>query len=81
MNAGMQEILVDLAIPADEYLRYYQGGVNAVRVRARDGRMVQFPARFLRGFVGHDGVHGSFVLRCDADHRLIAMERIAGPPS
>lgn len=83
MTAGRErpaadDILVDLAISADEYLRYYQGGASVVLARARDGRTVQFPARLLRGFVDHDGVHGSFLLRCDADHRLIGMERV--PP-
>lgn len=81
MSADVQAIVVDLAIAADECLRYYQGGASVVRVRARDGRMVQFPAQLLRGFVGRDGVHGAFVLRCDADHRLVGMERFAEPRS
>ncbi|MDR2876500.1 MAG: DUF2835 domain-containing protein [Chromatiales bacterium] len=77
MSVGVQEIVIDLAIAADDYLRYYQGSVSAVRVKARDGRMVQFPAQLLRRFVSREGVHGTFVLRCRVDHRLLGMERIA----
>lgn len=57
-------------------MRYYAGEASVVLVRARDGRTVQFPANLLRRFVDHAGVHGSFVLRCDADNRLLSIERL-----
>lgn len=75
--SGSASLIVDLDIPADEYLRYYEGGAHLVLARARDGRTVQFPANLLRRFVGHDGVRGSFMLRCDANNRLISIERVA----
>lgn len=69
-------LVVDLDIPAEEYLRYYEGGARVVLARARDGRTVQFPANLLRRFVAHDGVHGSFMLRCDANGRLVSIARV-----
>lgn len=74
-GATHEDIRVDLVIPRDEYLRYYSGLASVVIARARDGRMIQFPASLLRNFVGHDGVRGTFVLRCTADGRLVTMER------
>lgn len=70
------DIILDLSLSADEYLRYYSGEASSVLARARDGRMVRFPAAFLRRFVDHDGVHGRFLLRCDDSNRLVSIERI-----
>ncbi len=75
-RGGADDIVIDLDIPAEECLRYYEGTASVVLVRARDGRTVQFPAHLLRRFVGHAGVRGGFVLRCDADNRLISIERL-----
>ena len=70
------DIIVDLVISADEYLRYYEGTASVVLVQARDGRTIQFPASMLRRFVDHEGVRGTFLLRCDANNKLISMERV-----
>ena len=72
------EVVLDLGISADEYLRFYEGRVSAVQARARDGRTVRFPASMLRSFVDTDGVHGSFLLRYDQHNRLISLERLPG---
>jgi hypothetical protein len=71
-----RSFIVDLSLPPEECLRYYGGEAGVVIARARDGRTIQFPARFLRRFMTHDGVRGVFELKCDADNRLVAMERI-----
>lgn len=70
-------LIVDLTISADEYLRHYQGAVRQVICKTRDGRRVQFPSRFLQRFVTHSGVHGSFVLEIDENHKLIDIRRLA----
>lgn len=71
-----RELILELNIPADEYLRYYQGAAGAVQARSRCGRTVRFPAGQLRRFVDENGVHGSFRLRYDQNNRLVSLERI-----
>lgn len=75
----MSKIVVDLAISSPEMLRYYRGQGQAVVAYARDGRTIRFPARWLRPHVGLDGVHGTFVLEVDAQHRLRRFMRVANP--
>ena len=70
-----KEILFTLSISRNEYLRYYRGTVRDVIVRSHDGRRIQFPARLLRPFVEHGGIHGEFRLTVDEQHRLIDLQR------
>ena len=72
----MHRYVVDLYIPAAELLRYYRGTARGVVVRARSGERVRFPADVLRGYVGHDGVQGTFSLSVDAGNRLRRIERL-----
>lgn len=72
------EVVLDIGISADDYLRFYKGRVSAVQVRARDGRTVRFPASMLRSFVDANGVHGCFLLRYDQHNRLVSLERMPG---
>lgn len=76
-NGVARRFVVDLAISPEECMRYYSGEAGVVIARARDGRTIQFPARMLRRFIDHAGVSGAFELLCDADSKLIAMERLA----
>lgn len=73
----MARLVVDLHIPADEYVRWYRGGPRVVSAVARDGRRVQFPAASLQPFVTHDGVHGTFAIHFDDNHKLQRVERLA----
>lgn len=75
MKRPINEVIIDLDIPASEYLRYYKGDASAVQTRARDGRSVRFPASLLRAFVDDGGVRGCFVLRYDGNHRLVSLSR------
>lgn len=73
----MAHLIVDIHIPADEFLRWYQGGAKVVNVVARDGRRVQFPADSLQPFVTHSGVHGTFAIHFDVNNKLQRVERLA----
>jgi hypothetical protein len=73
----MKTISVDLAIPADEYLALYQGIVKDVVAKARDGRVVRFPANILQRFVSHAGVYGSFVIYFDDNNKFSHVEQVA----
>ena len=70
-------MIVDIHISADEYVRWYQGGVRFVSAVARDGRRVNFPASSLQPFVQHTGVHGTFAIHFDQHNKLQRVERLA----
>jgi len=75
-NVAMQSIILDLYIPADEYVRLYQGSARTVHARSRDGRTIQFPAMILRQFLTHEGIQGTFEIQFDANHKFSGVRRL-----
>ncbi len=73
----MREIIVDLHIPKDEWLKIYRGQTNLVYARSRDGRSIQFPANILNGFTSHEGIYGSFVIRFSDEGKFQSITRLA----
>lgn len=74
----MPELILDLAITADQMLAYYRGAARTVRVRATNGQTVQFPASVLQRLVTQDGVHGRFRMVFDDNHKFLRMEPVVG---
>lgn len=72
----MQQIIVDVAISPDEWIKLYQGTATDVHARARDGRSVRFPARILSRFYLRDGIHGSFRIEFDDQGKFVRIERL-----
>lgn len=72
----MQQIIVDIAIGPDEWIKVYQGAASEVHTRARDGRSVRFPARILSRFYLSDGIRGSFRIVFDAQGKFQSVERL-----
>ncbi len=72
----MNEIRFRLEISAQEYLRYYQGEVDFVRVTIAGGQTIQFPANTLQKHVDQSGVNGSFRIVFDDNNKMISMERV-----
>lgn len=72
----MQELIIDLALPAERYLAWYRGQAGRVVMRSRDGRSVSLPAHHLRPFLSHEGVYGSFVMRFTDEGKLVSLERL-----
>lgn len=72
----MQQIIVDISISPDEWIKLYQGLATDVRTTARDGRSVRFPARILSRFYLSDGVRGSFRILFDDSGKFTTIERI-----
>jgi hypothetical protein len=70
-------ITVDLAISADEFLRYYNGSARLVSAIATDGRRVQFPANVLQRVVSRDGVYGRFQIEFSRDGKFLNIVRLA----
>jgi hypothetical protein len=58
----MKQIIVDIRIDKDEWLKIYRGETNIVYAISRDGRSIQFPANILSKYTTHNGVEGSFAI-------------------
>ncbi len=72
----MQQIIVDVEISPDEWIKLYQGTATDVRTTARDGRSVRFPARILSRFYLKDGIRGSFRILFDDAGKFTSIERL-----
>lgn len=75
MSPAEQNFTVTLDISAEAYQRMYRGEAHNVVALDTQGRRVQFPALSLRKFVTTEGVRGTFVIRVDADNRLVDIQR------
>ncbi len=80
MSGRVGDIIVALDIPADEYVRVYQGTAKYVVARSQDGRTVRFPVNILQRFLTRDGIQGVFRLRHDANNKFVSIERIGIRP-
>lgn len=74
--AADQQLVVDIALPAERYLDWYRGYADRVLLYSRDGRRVSLPAHHLRPFLTREGVYGSFVMRFTGAGKLISLQRI-----
>lgn len=70
------ELTFRLHVEREEAMRYYQGKAQAVITRAENGQTLRFPAIHLRRFVEQNGIHGRFLIRFDAQHKLVDLQRI-----
>jgi len=75
VNSVEKSYTVVLDISAEAYQRMYRGEARNVVALDTQGRRVQFPALSLRKFVTAEGVSGKFVIRVDADNRLVDIQR------
>lgn len=72
----MQQLIIDVALPAERYLAWYRGDAKRVLMRSRDGRSISLPAHHLRPFLTHEGVYGSFVMRFTSEGKMVSLERL-----
>lgn len=70
-----KQVRISLSIPADEYIRVYQGAAKKVHAVDHQGKSINFPVNILQPFVTHDGVHGTFTIYFDDAHRFIKVLR------
>lgn len=66
----MKQIIVDILITRDEWMKIYRGETNLVYAKGRDGRSIQFPANILSKYTTHSGVHGSFSISFNDDGKF-----------
>jgi hypothetical protein len=72
----MQQIIVDISISPEEWIKLYQGVATDVHTTARDGRSVRFPGRILSRFFLKDGIRGSFRILFDDAGKFVRIERL-----
>ncbi len=72
----MSQLVLDLRISAEEFLKLYQGSAKAVFAYTREGKKVRFPAKILIPFVERDGITGSFVIDYDKQNRFQQIRRL-----
>lgn len=71
-----QQVVVDLCIPEDEYLRVYRGTARTVLAYSIDGRRVSFPANILQPYLSRSGIRGRFRIRFDTEGRFSSIEKL-----
>ncbi len=71
-----KQFFFKLQISQQQYLQYYQGTANAVRVVSESGQKIQFPAIRLRPFLTHTGIHGRFCLTVDNNNRFVNLQKL-----
>ena len=62
-----------LHLSAEDYLQYYEGIAKSIQVRSHCGKLIQFSADKVRGFVLSDGVHGTFEMRLDENNKFLSI--------
>ena len=72
----MGTLIVDIVLPRSEYLRVYESFIKDVRGVARNGQSIRFPVSVLKPFVTKDGVHGTFQLSFDKDHKFLRIDQL-----
>ena len=71
-----RQVTFSLSIPADEYLRVYQGAAKNVWTIDHRGQSIIFPVNILQPYVARDGVHGVFSLYFDQQNKFQKIEQI-----
>ncbi|MBV1879629.1 MAG: DUF2835 domain-containing protein [Pseudomonadales bacterium] len=73
----MKSLVVDISLPRAEYLKVYESYIKSVRAIAQNGQTVRFPVSVLKPYVTPEGIHGTFRLIFDAEHKFSRVERLS----
>lgn len=73
----ISKVKIRLNIPAEEYLRYYRGGVNQIVGPDISGQVIRFPANRVQQFVTHDGIQGLFEISFDENNKFVDIKKIS----
>ncbi|MCO7222988.1 DUF2835 domain-containing protein [Pleionea sp. CnH1-48] len=74
----MASYIIDLNIPAHEWLRLYRGQATHLHCVARSGQSIRIAARHFQPHVTHNGINGVFRLETDQNHRFMSLNKISG---
>jgi len=65
-----------MQLSREEYLKYYAGEASCIQVYSEDGTSLQFPASAAKPWITHRGIEGFFIIKFDANHKLISLKKI-----
>ncbi len=71
-----QFIRFRLNISYDRYLSVYQGVSKTVRVKAEDGRIIDFPAGNIQPFLTKDGISGYFEMKLTEQYKFVEIRKL-----
>ena len=71
-----KSIEVEIHLSQEEVQKAYQGA-EFVYARATDGRSIRFPVRILWSFIGHDGIHGRFLIEFTKNNKFESVYRLS----
>lgn len=72
MNSSIE---VDIHLSQDEVQKAYQG-IENVYAQAMDGRSIRFPVKILWSYIGHEGIHGRFLIHFNSENKCESVERL-----
>jgi len=72
----VKKIRFHIHIEYDDFLRYYQGLADKVRLVADNGQVIMFPANRLQPYLTHDGITGHFEMLFDHNNKFVSMRRL-----
>ncbi len=72
----MNQLIFNVKISSQQYLKVYQGVASWVNIVAEDGRSLKLPAKHLRPFLTHDGISGRFLLTFDGNNQMTELKRL-----
>lgn len=74
----MPEIIVEIDLPPDEFLKFYQGVAGNVETHSLDGRTVILPANRLRPFVKpKEGIRGRFLIQFNEQGKFQSIKKLS----
>ncbi|OQY20608.1 MAG: hypothetical protein B6I36_00285 [Desulfobacteraceae bacterium 4572_35.1] len=72
----MNQLIFNVKISSENYLKFYQGQASWVNIVAEDGRRLKLPAKHLRPYLTHAGINGRFLLQFDNNSKMTALKRL-----
>ena len=72
----MRQVVVDLYIDQEKWLKIYRGEANLVHATSRDGRSIQFPANILSKYTTRSGINGSFAINFSDDGKFQSIVKL-----
>ena len=69
----------NVSLTAEAVQAVYAGTLRYVQATSREGVRLRFPIAWLRPYVTHSGIEGTFVLTIGDDNKLRSLERLTVP--
>lgn len=71
-----KEFYFSLRLSPQEFLPYYQGHIDTIKVVTTQGITIRFPAMHLRKYVHSMGIHGKFLLITE-NNKFLSLRKLS----